>query len=89
LGAKAITKCVSFEEVGKKLAERAVANGVNEVVLTENGLPISRVKRESFKPMVLEKEALNFNPLCPQLRRKPIRATDNRFKRKSSSRSTE
>ncbi len=37
LGAKANTTVSVSKEVGKKLAERAVANGVNEVVFDRNG----------------------------------------------------
>lgn len=37
LGAKANTTVLVSKEVGKKLAERAVANGVNTVVFDRNG----------------------------------------------------
>ena len=37
LGSKANTNVAASKEVGKKLAERAVANGVSEVVFDRNG----------------------------------------------------
>jgi len=37
LGAKSNTKIEVSKEVGKKLAERAIANGVSEVVFDRNG----------------------------------------------------
>jgi len=54
LGAKAILMCSFSKEVGKKLAEELVANGVNAWFLTEMVTYSVKLK---LSAMVLEKEA--------------------------------